>query len=61
MVNCKKVKSGLFAKNPSLHDFLYILSINCNNVLVTQGWMMHFLNHLFYLENILMGSWLYMS
>lgn len=56
----KKSRDELFTKSQSLRDFLYILSLNCINVLVAHGCMMNFLNRLFYLKNRARCSRLYM-
>jgi hypothetical protein len=56
----KKSIDELFAKSPSLNDFLYILYFNCIDILVARGYTMYFLSHLFYLKDRAIGSRLYM-
>ena len=57
----KKPRDGLLAKSSSLHDFLYILFLNYINVLVANGCMMQFLCCIFYLENQVRSSRLYIG
>jgi hypothetical protein len=48
-VKRKKSRDGLYMKNRPLHDFLYISSLNCINILGAQDYMIQFVNRLFYM------------